>query len=326
MLLFNSSNIKTWSKLGQRGAFFGAAIFEVVEQFNNAVVVTADLGYLSGLDRFKNQYPERFFNTGIAEQNMLGVSAGLAQEGKIPFATTYATFITMRSCEQMRHYLGYMQSNVKIVGTGAGLVMGFSGSTHFTMEDISIVRAIPNIIILSPADATEAVKVALAAAAHQGPVYIRLTGTLNNPMVYTEDYPFTIGKAVTLKEEGDLTIFATGSMVYNSIKAAAILAERGIQARVVNMHTIKPLDEESIQYASEKSKLFVTVEEHSIIGGLGGAIAEYISSLSSHPSLLRLGIADKFRHAGEYTYLLEQNELLPEQIAINIESRYLSLK
>lgn len=325
MLQFNSSNMRTWSKLGQRGAFFGAAIFDIIERFDNAVVVTADLGYLSGLERFMNQHPEKFYNTGIAEQNMLGVSAGLAQEGKIPFATTYATFVTMRSCEQVRHYMGYMQSNIKVVGTGAGLVMSFSGSTHFTMEDLSIIRAIPNIIILSPADATEAVKVAFAAAEYKGPVYIRLTGALNNPMVYKEDYAFTIGKAVTLKEDGDITVFATGSMVYNAIQAAGILKEKNIHARVVNIHTIKPLDTESINEAITKSKLLVTVEEHSKIGGLGGAVAEHLSSFSSHPSLLRLGIADQFRHSGDYNYLLGLNELLPEQIAANIEKKYLSL-
>jgi transketolase len=207
-----------------------------------------------------------------------------------------------------------------------GLVMAFSGSTHYTMEDIAIVRAIPNIIILSPADATEAVKTALAAAAHKGPVYIRLTGALNNPMVYKEDYVFTIGKAITLKDDGTLTIFATGSMVHNSIKAAEILESKGISARIVNMHTIKPLDTGAIAAATEKSKLFVTVEEHSIIGGLGGAIAEHLSSYSSHPPLLRLGIADKFRHAGDYNYLLGLNELLPEQIAANIENKWLAIQ
>jgi transketolase len=326
MLQFNSTSMRTWSKLGQRGAFFGAAIFELIERHDNAVVVTADLGYLSGLERFMNQHADKFFNTGIAEQNMLGVSAGLAQEGKIPFATTYATFITMRSCEQMRHYLGYMQSNVKIVGTGAGLVMGFSGSTHYTMEDIAIVRAIPNIIILSPADATEAVKTALAAAEYKGPVYIRLTGALNNPMVYKEDYEFEIGKAITLKDDGNITILATGSMVYNSLKAAEILTGKNIHTRVVNMHTIKPLDISSLADAAEKSVLLVSVEEHSTIGGLGGGIAEYLASFSSHPPLLRLGIADKFRHAGDYNYLLGENELLPEQIAANIENKYLSLQ
>jgi len=325
MLTFNSLSFRTWAKLGQRGAFFGIAVFEVVEQHDNAMVLTADLAYLSGLERFINKYSAKFLNIGIAEQNMLGISAGLAQEGKIVFATTYATFITMRSCEQLRHYLGYMKSNIKIVGTGAGLIMTYSGNTHYTIEDLSIVRAIPNLTILSPADATESVKVALAAAKHIGPVYIRLTGGLNNPIVYKEDYNFEIGKAVTITNEGDITIFATGTMVYNSLEAAKILKAKGISARVVNIHTIKPIDIECINHSNEYSKLFVSVEEHSIIGGLGGAIAEHISTLSNHAPLLRLGIADTFRHAGDYNYLLGQNRLLPEQIAEDIEIKYATL-
>jgi transketolase len=325
MLTFNSLNFRIWSKLGQRGAFFGLAVFDVVEQFENAMILTADLAYLSGLERFINKYPEKFLNIGIAEQNMLGISAGLAQEGKIVFATTYATFITMRSCEQMRHYLGYMKSNIKIVGSGAGLIMTYSGNTHYTIEDLSIVRAIPNITILSPADATESVKVALAAAQFVGPVYIRLTGGLNNPMVYKEDYDFEIGKAVILTNEGDVTIFATGTMVYNSMEAAKILKEKGIMVRLVNIHTIKPIDNECIDVSNDCSKLLVSVEEHSKIGGLGGAVAEYLSSKINHAPLLRLGIADEFRHAGDYNYLLGENRLLPEQIAQDIEEKYLSL-
>lgn len=325
MLIFNSLNFRVWSKLGQRGAFFGLAVFDVVEQFDNAIILTADLAYLSGLDRFIKKYPEKFLNIGIAEQNMIGISAGLAQEGKIVFATTYATFITMRSCEQMRHYLGYMKSNVKLVGTGAGLIMTYSGNTHYTIEDLSIVRAIPNITILSPADATESVKVALAAAQFVGPVYIRLTGGLNNPMVYKEDYTFEIGKAVTLINEGDITVFATGSMVYISLQAAKILKEKGINVRVVNIHTIKPMDTDCIDLSNNCSKLLVSVEEHSKIGGLGGTIAEHLSSKSNHAPLLRLGITDKFRHAGDYNYLLGENRLLPDQIADDIEEKYLSL-
>jgi transketolase len=287
--------------------------------------LTADLAYLSGLERFINKYPERFLNIGIAEQNMLGISAGLAQEGKIVFATTYATFISMRSCEQMRHYLGYMKSNVKIVGSGAGLIMTYSGNTHYAIEDIAIVRAIPNITILSPADATESVKIALAAAQHDGPVYIRLTGGLNNPMVYKDDYDFEIGKAITIANEGDITIFATGTMVFNSIEAAKILKEKGIHVRIVNMHTIKPIDSNSINNANKQSKLLVSVEEHSSIGGLGGAIAEHLCSQTQHAPLLKLGIADQFRHAGDYNYLLGQNGLLPEQIAAAIEQKYSSI-
>ena len=321
---FNSRNMRMWSMLGQRGAFFVSAIFDVVEKHEETMMLTADLAYLSGLDRFIQKYPEKFLNVGIAEQNMLGIAAGLSQEGKTVFVTTYATFISMRSCEQIRHYLGYMKSNVKVVGTGAGLVMTYSGNTHYTIEDIAVLRAIPNIVILSPADATEAVKVALAVAEYNGPVYIRLTGSLNMPMVYKEDYDFEIGKAITITNEGNITVFATGSMVYNSLQAAKILKEKGIIVRVVNIHTIKPLDKECIDEKLQKSKLFVSVEEHNTIGGLGGAIAEYISFQPNQIPLLRLGIADTFRRAGEYNYLLGENGLLPEQIAESIEKAYSS--
>ncbi|HOF55979.1 MAG TPA: transketolase C-terminal domain-containing protein [Prolixibacteraceae bacterium] len=324
MLEFNSINLRTWSRLGQRGTFFGIAIFDVAQQFDNLIVTTADLGYLSGLERFMNTHPEKFLNIGIAEQNMLGISAGMAQEGKLVFATTYATFITMRSCEQLRHYLGYMKSNVKVVGTGAGLIMTWSGNTHYSIEDISITRSIPNMVVLSPADPAEAYKVALAAAKYDGPVYIRLTGGLNQPQVYKNDYNFEIGKAVQMTEDGEVTIFATGSMVYNSIKAAEMLKEKGLQAGVVNIHTIKPIDKECITNKCNSSKLLVVAEEHSKIGGLGGAIAEHLSSLSKRPPLLRMGIKDQFQHAGDYNYLLGINRLMPEQIADDILKAYQS--
>jgi transketolase len=325
MLEFNTLNFRTWSRLGQRGAFFGIAALELAEKYNQLMIITADLASLSGLDRFKASSPGKFLNVGIAEQNMLGISAGLSDEGKIVFATTYATFITMRSCEQVRHYLGYMKCNIKVVGSGAGLFMGMSGNTHYTLEDISMMRAIPNLVILSPADATEAVKIAFAAAEHKGPVYIRLTGGLNAPMVYNNDYNFEIGKAITIKGDGDVTVFATGTMVYNSLKAAAILETKGIGLRIINIHTIKPLDIECIDSCMDKSKLFVSVEEHSKIGGLGAAVSEHLSTYKDHPPLLRLGIDDEFRHAGDYNFMLEEYELLPAQIAENIESRYRKL-
>jgi transketolase len=325
MPVFNTLNMRSWSKLGQRGALFGDGIFEIIQQYSNAVVVTADLGFLSGLERFMNQHPDHFYNTGIAEQNMMGVSAGLASEGKIPFTTTYATFVTMRSCEQMRHYMGYMRSNIKVIGSGAGLVMSFSGSTHYTMEDISIVRAIPNMVVISPADAAETLKAAFAAAAYDGPVYIRLTGALNQPMVYKDDYTFEIGKAVPLKHEGDICILANGSMVYNALQASELLQQNGVAARVINMHTIKPLDTAIIDSVCQTTKLFVTVEEHSVIGGLGGAVAEYLSSVGMQAPLLRLGIADRFAHAGEYQYLLGLNGLLPDQIAASVEEKYIAI-
>ncbi len=322
MIEFNSLNFRTWSKLGQRGAFFGIAIFEVAENHDNTMVLTADLASLSGLDRFVNKYPTKFLNLGIAEQNMLGVASGLSHEGKIVYATTYATFISMRSCEQIRHYLGYMKSNVKIVGSGAGLIMTYSGNTHYTIEDFSMLRVIPNLVILSPADATEAVKMAIKVAKFNGPVYIRLTGGLNNPMVYKQDYNFEIGKIIQLSEGKDISIFATGSMVFNAMQAAKMLEEKGISVGVANVHTIKPLDNDAILELSKGRKLLVTIEEHSKIGGLGGAIAECLTSSCNYPPLLRLGISDEFKHSGDYNYLLGENGLLPEQIADNIEIQY----
>ncbi len=328
MLKFNSLNMRIWSKLGQRGSFFGVAVFEILKKNKDTYITTADLAYLSGLERFISKYPENFVNVGIAEQNMLGISAGLAQEGNSVFATTYATFVSMRSCEQIRHYMGYMQSNIKVVGTGAGFIMTYSGNTHYTIEDLSIIRAIPNIVILSPADATETVKVALAASDYEGPVYIRLTGGLNNPMVYKEDYEFKIGKAVVLSDGEDITVFATGSMVYNALQAAKEIENKeGIKVNVVNIHTIKPIDEECIENMRKKSKLFVSVEEHNKIGGLGATISECItdSTDGNYPPLLRLGIEDKFFHAGDYEYLQGVNRLLPQQIAEDILIKYHNL-
>jgi transketolase len=325
MVQYNTTNFRIWSKLGLKGSFFGIAAMELGELFDNLKIITADLASLSGLDRFKASFPDKIINVGIAEQNMLGISAGLANEGDIVFATTYATFITMRSFEQIRHYLGYMKSNVKIVGSGAGLVMGMSGNTHYSIEDIAIMRVIPNLVILSPADATEAVKVAFVAAQYFGPVYIRLTGGLNSPVIYKDDYKFEIGKAIILKENGDISIFATGTMVYNSLKAAEILESKSIHCKVINIHTLKPLDIDTIDFCSSESRLLITVEEHSKIGGLGGAIAEHISLNAGNVPLLRMGIDDVFKHAGDYNYLLEQNSLLPDQIANKIEQKYLFL-
>ena len=226
----------------------------------------------------------------------------------------------------MRHFMGYMQRNVKLVGLGSGFSMGLFGNTHYCMEDIAIVRAIPGIAILSPADCTELVKATIASANHEGPVYLRLTGVMNNPVVYRQDYDFELGKAIMLAKGADVAIIATGSMVFHSLQAAEILKNQGISASVIDMHTIKPLDTDIIDRKICFVKLMVSVEEHSVAGGLGGAIAEHLCSVREHPALLRLGIEDNFKPAGEYRYMLEQNGLLPEQIAFNIRQKYLSLK
>ncbi|WP_080065021.1 transketolase family protein [Ruminiclostridium hungatei] len=312
------------SKLGSRGAF-GVALHEIANDNNNIIALSADLCNTSGLDRFREAFADRFINVGIAEQNMVGIAAGLANEGKVPFVTTFSNFLSMRACEQIRHFLGYMKSNVKVVGLGSGFAMGMFGNTHYGVEDLAIIRAIPNVTVISPADSSETFKTVQAAALYDGPVYIRLTGTMNNPIVYKDEYDFKIGKAVKLKNGSDINIFAAGTMVYNSVKAAELLENRGLSVGVTNMHTIKPIDADVLDEISSYSKLIVSVEEHSVVGGLGGAIAEYNSNKKNVPPHLIIGTEDKFKYAGEYKYMLEINGLLPEQIADKILSRYNSI-
>lgn len=299
--------------LGSCGAF-GIAAMELPNLSDKIMILTSDLCTYSSLDRFREKYPERYYNVGIAEQNMVGIAAGLAKEGFTPFATTYAVFASARCTDQVRVNMGYMRLGVKLVGLTSGLSVGILGATHMSVEDIAIMRAIPNITILSPADGMETIKAVLACAKNTDPVYLRLSGTMNNPVVYMEDYEFTIGKAITLRDGGDVAIISTGTMIHYSLCAAELLAEHGISCKVVNMHTIKPLDKDAIKYSCD-SRLIVTVEEHSILGDLGGAVAEVLSEISGHPPLLRIGLPDAFPHAGTYTYLLERCGLTGAGIA-----------
>lgn len=317
MFEINRMTARTCSMLGQRGSIFGLAALDAAKEDDKFVLLTADLATLSGMDRYIKTYPDQFINVGIAEQNMLGISAGMAAEGYHPVVTTYATFVTMRSCEQIRHYLGYMQQKVVVVGSGAGLSQGFAGNTHYTIEDISMMRAIPNLQILSPSDGASAAKLFHVALASENPVYIRLTGNLNCPIAYKEDAPFAFGGCNKLREGEDVTIFACGTMVSTALTAAKQLAEQGIEASVVDMYSIKPLDKESIN-AAKGSKLIVTLEEHSRMGGLGAAVAEVMCEDIGFPRLLRLGIADFFDLAGDYDGLLNQNRLTAPQIAEDI--------
>ncbi|WP_321504125.1 transketolase C-terminal domain-containing protein [uncultured Methanoregula sp.] len=321
MIQINSLNARLWSKLGQRSTF-GITMIELGRDIDNLVVLTADLCSTSGLDRFRALYPDKLLNVGIAEQNLLGIAAGLAKEGRLVFATTFATFAAMRSYEQVRLNLGYMGFNIKLVGLGSGFGMGMFGNTHYGIEDVALMRAIPGLCIISPADCTEVVKATEAIARYHGPVYLRLTGVANNPVVNREDYPFEIGKAITLKKGSDVTIIATGSMVYHALEAAKILESREISASVVNMHTIKPLDTEAIDTACTGPNLIVTVEEHSVIGGLGGAVAEYLCARPSAPRQLIIGMPDAFQVAGDYQYLLDQNGLTGPHIAERIASAF----
>jgi transketolase len=319
MLPVNPANARVWSMLGSRGTF-GAAMLNAATSTDNLMVLTADLCGTSGLERFRTTYPERFLNVGIAEQNLIGVAAGLAKEGYNVFVSTFSTFAAMRSYEQVRMHLGYMQLNVKVIGLAGGLAMGHFGNTHYGIEDMALMRAVPGMTLIAPADGAEIVKVVGALVQYQGPAFVRLTGAMNNPTVNTAEYDYKIGKAICLRPGKDVAIFACGTMVYESLAAARILESQGISASVTNVHTLKPLDEEAIEQACSTASLLVSVEEHGVIGGLGGAIAEYTAVRGGAPRQLFIGLPDRFGKSGEYKYLLKKYCLTGELIAGRIEA------
>ena len=318
MFEINPAQAKMWSRFGSR-ATFGSAMLELCQVDDQVLIASADLVGSSGLDRLRKTSPEKVINVGIAEQNLIGVAAGLAREDFTVFATSFAPFITLRASEQIRMNLGYMKANVKAVGLGGGLAMAHLGNSHYGLEDVAVMRTIPNLTILCPADGAEIHKAVFAAAAHKGPVYLRLSGTVNLPIVYQEDYDFTIGKSITLRQGGDLAIIAAGSMVYHALQAAGRLAESGLECTVINMHTIKPLDTQAIDVIAPKVKALVTVEEHTVIGGLGSAVSEHLAQSASKPAHLILGLPDKFGVSGEYNYLLEKYALTGEGVAESIK-------
>jgi transketolase len=297
---------------------YGQAILDLASEREDVIALSADLGNSSGLDRFKNTYPDRFVNVGIAEQNLIGVAAGIAKEGYVPFASSFAPFITMRASEQVRMNMGYMGLNVKAVGIGSGLVMGFLGNSHFGLEDVAVMRAIPGITIVCPADCGEIVKVVHAAANFNGPMYIRLTGGPNCPVVYSSDYAFEIGRSIELRGGKDVALISNGSMVARSVNAAELLEERGLSVGVFNFHTVKPLDTDRLSEIFRQYQFVVTIEEHSIIGGLGSAIAEQAIKERNTPPILQIGLPDYFGKTGEYEFLLDRYGLTGPKIAQSV--------
>lgn len=320
---YSSSNIRTWARLGQRGAFFGIAMPEIAAEKENIKLLTADLAILSGMDRYIKANPEKFLNVGIAEQNMIGIAAGLAMDGNCVFATTYSSFIAVRSLEHVRQHLSHLQCNVKIVGTAAGVVAAKSGVSHWATEDLAFTRVLPNIEVFSAADSLEAVKMAEYAASVDKPMYIRLSGGLNCPIVYREDYDFVPGKLVELKKGNNkVAIIATGLMVNESIKAAQALEESGISCSVYNMHTIKPIDKKGLDKIFDENEMIVTVEEHNVLGGMGSAVAEYKATKKNTPKQIFIGFQDSFANAGSQRFVWEQAGITDELIANRIESEW----
>lgn len=282
---------------------YGRALVELGKKYPDLVVLDADLAKSTKTADFAKVFPERFFDMGIAEQNMMGTAAGLALAGKIPCASTFAVFATGRAFDQIRNSIAYPGLNVKIIATHAGITVGEDGASHQSVEDIALMRALPNMTVIVPADATETGKAVAAAVVHEGPVYIRL-GRPAVPVLFDENYRFRLGRAEILRRGPDAAIFATGIMVSEALKAAETLAGRGVDVTVVNIHTIKPLDVETISSLAMKTGAVVTAEEHSIIGGLGSAVAEALAERCPVP-LVRVGIRDRFGESGKPGELLE---------------------
>ncbi len=303
-------------KIATREAY-GNALAELGDQYD-FVVLDADLAAATKTGIFKKKFPDRFFDCGIAEGNMISVAAGIATTGKVVFASSFAMFAAGRAYEQVRNSIGYPHLNVKIGATHAGITVGEDGATHQCIEDFALMRAIPGMTVINPADAVEARAAVEAAIQFKGPVYMRF-GRFAVPVLYDKStYKFEIGKGVQMTEGNDLTIVATGMMVDLALEASKILANRGVTARVINIHTIKPIDQEIILKAAKETGAIVTAEEHSIIGGLGSAVSEVVCEACPVP-VVRVGVEDQFGHSGKVPPLLEMYGLTTANIVAKAE-------
>ncbi len=293
-------------------AAYGETLVELGKKRDDFIVLDADLAAATQTGKFKKEFPERFYDCGIAEQNMISIAAGIATTGKKVFCSTFAMFAAGRAFEQVRNSIGYPHLNVIIGATHAGISVSEDGATHQCNEDIALMRTIPGMTIINPADATETKLAMEAALEHDGPVYLRF-GRLPVPIVFDENYKFEIGKGALLKEGNDVTIVATGLMVGEALKAHDLLKEKGISARVINIATIKPLDKDIILKAAKETGAIVTAEEHTVIGGLGSAVAEYLAAEYPVP-VFKLGVNDVFGHSGPAQKLLDEFGLRAENI------------
>jgi len=291
---------------------YGEVLAELGEENKDIIVLDADLSKATKTDTFKKKYPNRFFDLGIAEADMLGTAAGLATTGKIPFASSFAVFAVGRAYDQIRNSIAYPKLNVKICATHAGISVGEDGATHQAIEDIAMMRALPNMTVISPCDETETRWAVHEAVKIDGPVYVRL-GRMKVEDVYSLDDKFEFGKGKLVRDGNDVTIFATGLMVKEAVKASDILKEKGISVRVVDIHTIKPIDREIIVKSAKETKRIITAEEHSVIGGLGSAVMEVLSE--EYPvKVERIGINDCFGKSGNAVELLKEFGLTAEDI------------
>lgn len=305
------------SKVATREAY-GVALAKIGAVNNNVVVLDADLSKSTKTDVFAKECPDRFFDMGIAEQNMYGVAAGLAAAGKIPVASTFAMFAAGRAFEIIRNSICYPKLNVKICATHAGLTVGEDGASHQAIEDLALMRAVPNMTVINPADGVSTEKLMAAAIEYYGPVYMRL-GRAAVPTLYPEDAVIQIGKGVEVRKGTDVTIIATGIMVNEAMMAAETLSAEGLSVRVIDMHTLKPIDAEIIVKAAKETKFIVTAEEHNIIGGLGSAVSEVLAE--SYPAkVVRIGVKDTFGESGKPNELMEKYGLTARHIVEAIQA------
>ena len=296
---------------------YGEALLQLGKERDDFLVLDADLAAATQTGMFKKEFPERFYDCGIAEQNMMGIAAGIAATGKRVVASSFAMFAAGRAFEQVRNSICYPNLNVIIGATHGGISVGEDGASHQCCEDFSLMRTLPNMTVINPADSVEAKKALFAAMNHDGPVYMRF-GRLAIPILFDDDYQFEIGKGVTLKEGNDVTVIATGLMVNEALKAYDLLAAEGISARIINMATIKPLDTELVLKAARETGVIVTAEEHSVIGGLGSAVSETVCETCPVP-VLKIGINDVFGHSGPAEQLLDEFGLRAVNIAEKVK-------
>ena len=317
MIEFNRKNMRKWSILGMRRTI-GSILSEMAEMDDKFILTLADSGRYFIYDEFKRNHSDKVVDLGISEQNVVAASAGLVNEGFNVYAAAFGTFLSARALDQVRVNLGMMGIPVKMIAGAGGLADGNLSATHMSLEDVANMRNIPGMTVIVPADATELVKACLALMDYEHPAYVKLTGRINLPVVYKEDYDFQIGKSVTLKEGSDIAIVANGIILKQVMEAAAILEEKGISCKVINMHTVKPLDTDALREIAGM-KLVVSVEEHAKSGGLGGAIAEFYSEEDLRPRQLIMGVeGDTYPDSGEYDDLIESCGLSKDKIAERI--------
>ena len=320
MIEYNRKSIRIWSILGMRRTI-GAILDELNELDENFYLTLADSGRYFLYEEFKRNHEDKVIDLGISEQNLVAASAGLVNEGLNVYAAAFGTFLSARALDQVRVNLGMMQIPVKLIGGAGGLADGNLSATHMALEDVSNMRDIPGMTVIVPADATELVKTLTTLISYNKPAYVKLTGRINLPVVYKEDYEFEIGKSVTLKEGTDVAIIANGIVLKNVLDAAKDLEEKGISCEVINMHTVKPLDTKRLREVAEKGyKLVVSVEEHGKSGGLGGAIAEFYAEEDIRPRQLIIGVeGDTYPDSAEYDVLMDKCGLSREKIVKRIE-------